>query len=59
MARLLNCRTAANILGISPASFYRRVADGTIPRPVKIGSLSRWPEQEILAIVNRNPSNHI
>ena len=42
---------AAGMLGCSKATFWRRVADGTIPKPVKIGGMSRWPQSELLAVV--------
>jgi predicted DNA-binding transcriptional regulator AlpA len=43
---------AAGMLGCSKATFWRRVADGTIPRPVKIGGMSRWPKSEIDAVID-------
>ena len=43
---------AAALLGCSKATFWRRVADGTIPRPVKIGGMSRWPRSEIVAVID-------
>ncbi len=42
---------AAELLGCSKATFWRRVADGTIPKPVKIGGMSRWPRSEIFAVI--------
>jgi predicted DNA-binding transcriptional regulator AlpA len=48
---LLIAREGAAILQISVPSFWRRVADGTIPKPVKLGGLSRWPRSEILAVI--------
>ncbi len=48
---LLTVREGAAILQISVPTFWRRVADGTIPKPVKLGSLSRWPQSEILAVI--------
>jgi len=50
---LLKDREAAPILGISIPTFWRRVADGTIPKPLKLGSLSRWPRSEILEVIER------
>ncbi len=49
--KLLNFREAAHRLGISNATFFRRVADGTIPKPVKLGWISRWPTSEIDAVI--------
>lgn len=49
---LLTARQGANLLSISLPTFWRRVADGTIPQPVKIGSLSRWPQSEIVEVIS-------
>jgi predicted DNA-binding transcriptional regulator AlpA len=48
---LLVARESAKILQISVPTFWRRVADGTIPKAVKLGGLSRWPQSEILAVI--------
>lgn len=48
---LLSGKEAAPRLGMSYPTFLRRVADGTIPPPLKLGALSRWPESEILAVI--------
>ena len=48
---LLIAREGAAILQISVPTFWRRVADGTITKPVKLGGLSRWPKSEILAVI--------
>lgn len=48
---LLTAKEVGAMLRISQASLYRRMADGTIPKPLKLGGLSRWPESEILAAV--------
>ncbi len=48
---LLTAREGAAFLQISIPTFWRRVADGTVPKPVKIGSLSRWPRTEIVAVI--------
>lgn len=49
---LLTAKEGAAILQISVPTFWRRVADGTVPRPVKLGGLSRWPKSEILAVID-------
>ena len=48
---LLNAREGAAFLQISVPTFWRRVADRTIPKPVKLGHLSRWPQSEILGVI--------
>ncbi|MDX0056943.1 helix-turn-helix domain-containing protein [Sinorhizobium meliloti] len=50
---LLTVRESAEILQISVPTFWRHVADGILPRPVKIGGLSRWPQSEIIAVIER------
>lgn len=47
--RLLTAREVADSLRMSVPTLYRRMADGTLPKPVKLGGLSRWPQSEILA----------
>jgi predicted DNA-binding transcriptional regulator AlpA len=39
--------------GIHPATLYRHVRSGTVPRPVKVGSLSRWLRHEVEASLQR------
>jgi predicted DNA-binding transcriptional regulator AlpA len=50
---LLKDREGAALLGMSVPTFWRRVADGTIPKPIKLGGLSRWPQSEIEAVIER------
>jgi predicted DNA-binding transcriptional regulator AlpA len=50
---LLSAREAAEFLQISNATFWRRVADGTVPPPIKLGSLSRWPQSEIADVIEQ------
>jgi len=50
---LLTVRESAEILQISVPTFWRRVADGTVPQPLKIGALSRWPKSEIIAVIEK------
>mgnify|MGYP006276843971 CR=1 FL=1 len=50
---LLNDKQAANWLGISRATFWRRVADGTFPRPIRIGGATRWRRDELMAAIER------
>lgn len=49
---LLSDHEAAAYLGVSRATFWRRVSDSTIPRPVKIGHASRWPASDIVSVVD-------
>ena len=47
---------AAALLGCSKSTFWRRVADGTFPRPLKIGGMSRWARSEIVSVVDQAKS---
>ncbi len=40
---------AAEILGCSRSTIWRRVADDTLPRPIRLGGLSRFVLSEISA----------
>ena len=44
------CRMFGNI---NPATLYRGIREGRYPRPVKIGSLSRWLGSECEAVLGR------
>ena len=50
---LLKANEAANLLQISIPTFWRHTANGLIPKPVKLGGLSRWPQSEILAVIEK------
>jgi predicted DNA-binding transcriptional regulator AlpA len=50
---LLKAGEVADFLQISIPSLYRRIADGTLPQPLKLGSLSRWPKSEIVAVIEK------
>ena len=42
---------AAKLLSMGRSTFWREVARGTIPAPVKIGGLTRWRVQDLQASV--------
>ena len=48
---LLSDNAGAALLGISRATFWRRVNDGSLPRPIKLGGATRWHRDELLATV--------
>ena len=50
---LISDQGVAAILGISRTSVWRRVADGTLPKPIRIGGLTRWSRAEIMALIER------
>lgn len=48
-AMLLTSVQAATACGMSRAAWYKHLSAGKLPRPVKIGSLSRWRAEELRA----------
>lgn len=52
-AILLSDNAASALLGISRATFWRRVKDGTLPEPIRIGGATRWRRDELLAALDR------
>ena len=50
---LLTDRQSAALFSISRPTFWRRVGDGTLPRPIKIGGATRWRRDELLAAIER------
>jgi len=41
------------MLGISRATFWRRVKDGTFPNPVRIAGVTRWRHDKLMEAVER------
>ncbi len=50
---LLDVKAVAALFQSSPATIWRRVNDGTIPHPVRIGGMTRWARDEIDAVIDR------
>ena len=48
---LIGVQTVAKLIDGSPSSVWRRVNDGTLPRPIKIGGMTRWSRAEIEAVI--------
>lgn len=44
--------TLRGLSGLAPSTIYRDVKRGTFPKPVKIGTVSVWPEREVQAVLN-------
>lgn len=57
--QLIRDSEAAALLACSKATFWRRVSDGTIPRPVKIGGMSRWLRSEILTVIEKAKAQRV
>lgn len=52
-ALLLSDNAGAALLGISRATFWRRVNDQTLPPPIRLGGSTRWRRDELMAAVER------
>jgi predicted DNA-binding transcriptional regulator AlpA len=50
---LISDVAAAAWLGVSRATFWRRVTDGTFPPPVRIHGVTRWMREELEEAVKR------
>ncbi|TQN61025.1 DNA-binding protein [Agrobacterium tumefaciens] len=46
---LLTDEEVAGIFKVHRATIWRRVADGSLPQPIRLGSISRFPQSEIIA----------
>ena len=44
---LLTVREVAQLLGCSPRHVYRMTDAGKFPRPIKFGTLVRWPRSTV------------
>ncbi len=51
-AELMSDQSSAAWLGLSRATFWRRVADGTLPRPIRLGGRTLWQRSELRAIID-------
>jgi excisionase family DNA binding protein len=56
---LLTAREGAALLQISVPTFWRWAANGTLTKPVKLGSMSRWPRSELLEFVEQAKAKRI
>ena len=50
---LLDVKAVAALFQASPSTIWRRVNDNTLPRPVRIGGMTRWARDEIDAVIDR------
>jgi predicted DNA-binding transcriptional regulator AlpA len=48
--RLGNTPLFAAVIGTAPSTFARKLAEGKIPPPIKIGALNKWPEVQMAAV---------
>ncbi|WP_367155633.1 AlpA family phage regulatory protein [Methylomonas sp. HYX-M1] len=55
---LLDLNEVLKWLKISRAGFYKHIADGTFPQPIKIGTRSLWSATDLKQSINKlNPNN--
>ena len=54
--RLLSLREVIQLTGMSRATVYRRMGDGSFPCPVKNGRMSRWPASEVDRFIEASKS---
>ncbi|MCF4099916.1 helix-turn-helix transcriptional regulator [Maritalea mediterranea] len=50
---LLTDVEGCEILRISRPTWHRWVRHGLIPKPIKLGGLSRWPQSEVVGVIDR------
>ncbi len=57
MDKLLSSKRVCELLDISPTTLWRGVRSGKFPPPRKMyaGSDNRWPESEIVDVINSLP----
>jgi len=49
--RLVRLAESMARTGLGRSAFYAAVAEGVLPKPVKLGRASAWPEHELNAVV--------
>ena len=54
---LITDAEGAAMLNCSKATWWRRVADGTIPPAIKIGGMSRWKRSDAVDVIERAAAN--
>ena len=45
--KFLTFKQVSDRVSLSRSPLYRRIREGTFPKPVKLGAMSRWVESEI------------
>ena len=48
---LLTDRESAAMIGCGRSTYWRYVNQGIVPKPLKIGGMSRWRQSEIAAVI--------
>ncbi len=50
---LLTASEGAALIQVSVPTFWRWVLKRILPKPVKLGGMSRWPQSELLAVIEK------
>ncbi|WP_375668070.1 MULTISPECIES: helix-turn-helix transcriptional regulator [unclassified Bartonella] len=50
---LLTDRESAKLLHMSVSTFHRHVTNGSLPKPLKFGFLSRWLQSDLLNVIEQ------
>lgn len=53
MANLLSPKAVCIKLNMHRSTLYRKIASGEIPKPLKDGPRSKWPEEDIAPYIER------
>lgn len=56
--RLLRMPQVLARVGLKKTVIYDRIKAGTFPKPVKLGSASAWPENEVDAWITQQIEQH-
>lgn len=57
--RLIRDTEGSTLLGCSKATFWRLVAKGAIPQPIKIGGMSRWKLSDMQAFIEQAAKSRV
>jgi predicted DNA-binding transcriptional regulator AlpA len=52
LPELMSDRAAAELLGMSRATLWKLSGLGQLPRPVKIGNMTRWRRDEVYGVID-------
>jgi len=50
--RLYRTGRLANLFGVHPCTIWRWKLNGTLPKPIRIGSIEAWTEQQVQQITS-------
>lgn len=56
MKILVPASEAAAMLSMGKSTFWREVGKGSLPKPVKIGGLTRWRVEDLLRVAANRPT---